>query len=173
MLFSLPATSLSSPEYMQQSMVQLALESLYPGSPGVGTKNGSCLLCHSTASGGPGNINSSFGFDFRNTAQTLGYVKNGASLVAIGSPSLAEIFSEPDFANFDSDGDGKSNSEEFAANTDPADNINSTTGSGGGSCGTIKIHNTGFSTGMTLLFLLPLLAVFVFRKKQLPQANFK
>ena len=147
--------------------MQEALDSIpaLGSDPGVGAKSNSCLLCHATASGGPENINASFGNDFRTVARDLLYAADGASLPATGSPSLAEIFSNGTFQGLDSDDDGNSNGAEFQDNTDPAGDITGDSGgSSSGGCGMISGGGPPPGGGpwfmllpfMLLIFLKPL-----------------
>lgn len=167
--------SYGSQFYISESRVQEALESIpeLGFNPGVGEKNNSCLLCHATASGGPENINSSFGSDFRSAAETLGYSLSGAHLPVTGSPSLVEIFSQASFLSLDSDGDGISNEDEFNRNSDPADDITGSTSGGGssGGCGMISGGNSPPGSGPWLM-LLPFILLLIPRQTRVSRVQF-
>lgn len=156
--------------YMTESptRVQQALEAEFGIGSGVGSRDGSCLLCHATSSGGPGNIPTvGFGRDFVDAANRLGISGNGSNLSATGSNSLQSIFAETTFQNQDADQDGLTNAEEYVLNSDPNDTATDSGGSGGGGgCGFIKLPNNN-STGGTssLLMLIPLLLIFRFAKR--------
>ncbi len=141
--------------------MQLALEAIHGVTAGVGGKNGQCTLCHVSSAGGPGNINGSFGQDFKNTALDIIGTSGGNDLPPTGFNSLETIFSDPDFAARDSDRDGRSNASEFASNDDPANDISNSPGSsGGGGCGMIgPTSNSGPSSPHLLLLALPLVAL--------------
>lgn len=73
------------------------------------------------------------------------------------------LFEDDDFESEDSDGDGRSNAVEFAADTDPADNISEdssgSTGTSGG-CGFITTPpSSGSGTGKAVLIALMLLPI--------------
>ena len=165
-LFSLSPTSIASEPYINSNRVVLALEAIYGIGAGVGGKD--CRLCHTSSAGGPGNINNSFGRDFRNTAfDILGVAGNGLPATGTGN-TLETIFRDTDLQDLDSDGDTVSNGDEFQANTDPADNVSgSTSGGGGGGCGIIKPPQGGSwpPTGLAIL-LLPFLLLFSLRHKK-------
>lgn len=150
-----------------------AIQDQYGSDAGVGDKNDSCLLCHDSASGGPGNINAGFGTDFVLASQEIG-LGSGSGL---SSSQLRVIFADSDFANLDSDNDGIVNADEFTQNLDPADNISESGGvstgnlgsNSGSGCGTIAMPTDDTPTGppflLTLIFLLPLVLVFAANKR--------
>ena len=71
---------LGSSNYISNGVVETAIQNaLNDLNAGVGPKATSCLLCHSSASGGPGRINQSFGQDFQLTAIDYGF-GNGSGL---------------------------------------------------------------------------------------------
>ncbi|MCB0376924.1 MAG: hypothetical protein KDD33_00400 [Bdellovibrionales bacterium] len=175
LLAGLPEASAST-SYMNTnpSRVLLAIEAHYGIGSGVGGKEGSCLLCHTSSAGGSATISgNNFGEDFRSAANRLG-LGNGSSLPATGSNSLETIFADSQFGNLDSDNDGTSNGDEFLNNSDPAsDGSTSGSGGGGGGCGMIAPTNNkkGPQTG-GLLLMLPLLLITFFRKGDLkPMAS--
>lgn len=165
-VFALSLTAQASTDYIDNNLVVDALEAVHGIGSGVGGKSDSCLLCHSTASGGPGNINASFGTDFHDTAVSIGGLNDGDDL---NQSQLETIFSNATFLALDSDGDGQDNQTEFENNTDPASDVGtggSSGGSSGGGCGMIaptQNDKTGFPPA--LLAILPLMALFFFRKK--------
>lgn len=164
-VFCFSSASFASREYIDSNLIRTALESIpaYGSAPGVGAKSTSCLLCHNTAVGGPGNVNGSFGNDFRQAAIDLGLPNSGAQLPATGSQSLATIFADSSFASSDSDGDGVSNGEEFSDNTDPADSVGSgSSGGGGGGCG--SINKPGGPFNWWFLLFLPFLVIAALRQ---------
>ncbi len=169
-LFALSTTSLASDSYISQGQFQQALESYYSDTTvGTGAKSNSCLLCHSSSLGGPGNINGSFGADFLDAAMDV--VGFGGGLPTFGPNSLESVIADATFRAADSDGDGFSNDVEFQDNTDPADNVNSnTTGGGSDSGGCGMITPTKKPNGRTppgaLLLLLPLGLAFHLRQKK-------
>lgn len=163
-------TLFASSNYMNQGQFQLALENFFGSvTVGVGAKSNSCLLCHSTASGGPGNINNSFGQDFQDAAfRTVG--GPGNQLSTTGPNSLVTVLGDNLLRNTDSDGDGDTNEEEFLADTDPADNITGGSGGssgGGGGCGRIgpaPKNKTGFPP--VLLAILPIFVLLILGRKK-------
>lgn len=170
--FAFYSITYGSAVYMNSGRVQLAIEAIHGTSnTGVGAKNNSCLLCHASSAGGPANLNASFGTEFSAAAVNLGFAnRGGGGLPATGPNSLQTIFSSA-FANLDSDGDGDSNATEFAANTDPADDVSEASGGGGGDsggCGMIAPPNgkSNFPPASMLLVLLPL-AVLLSKRKGL------
>jgi hypothetical protein len=137
-----PIETFASPTYVGAggNRVQLALEALYGISAGVGRKANSCVLCHTSEAGGPGQINVGFGDDFQQAASRAINMTGGNNLPANGPLSLETIFSDLTLRGLDSDGDGLSNEDEFISNTDPADDMGAPTiaNDGGGGCGTLR-----------------------------------
>ncbi len=165
LLLVLPQTSMASQIYMNNALggpsnVKYALESAYSIGSGVGAKEGRCILCHFTESGGAGQINNGYGQDFVDAAIRLGVSARGGG--SQSQQTLSQIFLETQFANQDSDFDGFTNAEEYVINTDPASDIvdiSTSPGRGGGGCGSIITPNNFKPTGSRRLFLLFLLFI--------------
>lgn len=164
----------ASQVYVTQDRAIDAIQNIYGATGGFGAKTNSCLLCHASTSGGPGNLNSSFGRDFQDRARALGYPdEGGGQLPVSGSQSLEALFSDNLLLTTDSDGDGFDNDEEFSLNRDPADDIANSSGDGGGGgggCGLIgPISNKKDfpppSSG--LLLLIPLILAIYMRSRSL------
>lgn len=151
--------SYGSGQYITTGLVETAIRNaIGDQNAGVGGKATSCLLCHNSTGGGPGNINQSFGFDFQLTARDLGFGAGSNLSVA----QLENIFQDTDFQNEDSDNDDDSNIEEWRADSDPASDVNgSTSGSGGdsGGCGMITAGGKPPKGPGPYLLLLPLFAL--------------
>ena len=150
-VFSL--TLQASPSYITAGLVELAIQNvLNDNTAGIGAKSNSCLLCHASTAGGPGNINQFFGRDYQLTAIDNGF-NPGSNLTLV---QLEVVFADTEFLDRDSDADGESNRAEFLADEDPADNVtNGSTGgdSGGGGCGTITTKGGTPGPGPFLLIL--------------------
>lgn len=150
------------------SQIQLAVQGAFGNTAGVGGKEGSCLLCHASSSGGPGNINIGFGWDFVIAARAVGASANGGGQQVL--PMLERIFEQPEFAAKDSDNDGLTNEEEMSLNQDPAsdvvdgaDPMGATSGSSS-TCG--RISTTGQpSWALFLLLLFPFLIAFHLKRR--------
>ena len=151
--------------------VQQALDNFY-GSVNDWVNPQSCTLCHTSPSGGPGQINAGFGALYQSV---------GGSGGALSIAQLETIFSNTTLTSEDSDGDSFTNLQEFMAGSNPVDELdtpevmnpntgnNTSTGGGsGGGCGLVDDSGQSSfveSSAVFGMFFLPLLFTFGFRRR--------
>jgi len=163
-LFFLSWQSEASTSYMSgtPTLIQQALQDIYGINAGVGPKNGQCILCHNTETGGSGNLNAFFGLDFHSAAIAEGYGTGGQNRTRV---QLSVIFDNLEFAQKDSDRDGTLNGDEFENNTDPSENVAGNSATGGGGCGSISTRTNNRPGHLWLLAFLPLLLIAYLKRR--------
>ena len=138
---------------MSNRTVTTALKAEFGEDAGVATT--SCTLCHNTASGGPENVNSTFGNDF--AERSVRGMGGGLTITELQETFVA-------MQALDSDGDGVDNETEFTQCSNPHDPDDLTPSDNcvipvntddGGGCGLIDPSQNSGGGGLNpLIFLM-------------------